>query len=137
PYSDELVPSNNGPQAYGPERFNWARFMALWDTGSSLPEEVLKDPWLVDWTLVAQKTQASGFDRRRLVVESGVYVDSLLPDCGPWVAASPFSSLQSEGDSLVSLYRRKMVDTLLSRQGIIRYSMDLWAVYLSQGQYYP
>lgn len=72
-----------------PERFNWVRFYELLG-GTELPERVAADPWTVDWRSVAEKTRASGFDRRRLVARPAAAAAVAVPAGGPWICSSPF-----------------------------------------------
>ncbi|WP_304223417.1 hypothetical protein [Gracilinema caldarium] len=122
-----LLRQSLGDPRYGPEYFNWPRFRSLFHE-AALPEEVLADPWCVDWLTVAKKTKASGFDRRRLVpmLERPIMIRFKPP--GPWVSGSPFgaqvlfSDLYEPQNILINA--GATVDTFLSTHGIIAYSWD-------------
>jgi hypothetical protein len=110
-----------------PERFDWPRFRRLFldeSSGSTaLSAEVRANPWLVDWAGVAEKTAASGFDRRRLV---SAYTGSLttpVPAAGPWAASNPFAALPT-GDANWELKTASWVDTLVSPQGTAKVSQS-------------
>lgn len=74
-----------------PERFDWNRFIAYMQTDVLLASPPL-DPWLVDWDAVAEKTMASGFDRRRIkAMDLEASILSLPAGCeGEYFYASPF-----------------------------------------------
>jgi hypothetical protein len=111
----------------GPDRFDWPRFRDLFSGGnaaSSAPlPEIRDDPWLVDWTGVAEKTIASGFDRRRLVSAYTGTISVPVPAAGPWAASSPFAKPPPAGD-LWELKTAPWVDTLVSPQGVLKVSRD-------------
>jgi hypothetical protein len=105
-----------------PERFDWPRFRELFSGEGPLSPEVCANPWLVDWTDVAKKTTASGFDRRRLVSAYTGSITVLVPASGPWAASSPFVSLSDE--AVWELKTAPWVDTLVSPQGTARLSLS-------------
>lgn len=107
-----------------PDRFDWPRFRELFSGGnaSALSGEIRNDPWLVDWTGVAEKTIASGFDRRRLVSAHTGTLSVPAPAAGPWAASSPFA-VPPAGDPW-ELKTAPWVDTLVSPQGVVKVSRD-------------
>jgi hypothetical protein len=113
-----------------PANFDWPRFRGLF-TEDSLNEAVRKDPWLVDWRSVAEKTMSSNFDRRRLVPQSVESVN-IPVDCGPWYGTSPFSAplLFEEGETPVFPVRSGY-NVWISHSGILRCSGKTWM--LSEG----
>jgi len=119
--------SSPGDPRYGPEYFNWPRFRSLFQD-KRLAQEVLADPWHVDWSLVAEKTRRSGFDSRRLNSRPVKTILISLPVLGPWVSGSPFSPVLPESSGLedlqISIQAASAVGTLLSTHGIISYSWD-------------
>jgi hypothetical protein len=116
-----------GDSRYGPEYFNWPRFRSLF-SDKRLAQEVLSDPWRVDWSLVAIKTKLSGFDSRRLTPRPVQVIPITLPVLGPWVSDSPFVPAIAEspdaGGLQITLHASAAVDTILSTHGIISYSWD-------------
>ena len=107
-----------------PERFDWPRFRELL-YGDLVAGEVSADPWLVDWRLVAVKTRASGFDRRRLVPRPTEPIEAMVPAAGPWVSSSPFAVSPSwaAGDTVI-LEAPEEPDAFLCAEGAFRYSQE-------------
>ncbi len=122
-----LLETSPGTTKYRPANFNWPRFRKLFSE-KRLPSAVLSDPWCVDWAFVATKTKLSGFDSRRLVAQPTKPLSVTLPNVGPWVAGSPFTSHVYEGrlseEMKITLESTASVDTILSVHGIIAYSWD-------------
>lgn len=108
--------------------FDWPRFRALL-AGADIPETVREDPWRVDWPYVAQKTIASGFDRRRIKVATVGYtaLEITLPAGGPWFGPSPFSAVYDwrAGDR-VTINAGQAVETLIAPGGQMRYGGGVW-----------
>jgi hypothetical protein len=112
-----------GPRS--PECFDWPRFRELFsaentETSAPLPE-IRGDPWLVNWTGLAEKTITSGFNRRSLV---SAYTGSIVvpvPAAGPWAASSPFAR-PSGNEAMWELKTAPWVDTLVSPQGTAKVS---------------
>jgi len=106
-----------------PQNFNWPRFRKLFDD-LSVNAEVRCDPWLADWTVIAEKTVLSGFDKRRLIPEARV--GKTIPvNCGPWAGTSPFASpLLFNG--LPSFPVRTATDTWICAEGILRCNSQTW-----------
>jgi hypothetical protein len=112
--------------AKSPARFDWPRFRELFET-SLLNEEVRKDPWLVDWALVAGKTASSSFDRRRLVPMPRETVN-IPVSSGPWYGASPFAEplFFTEGESRSFPLANANIDAWISAEGILRCNRKTW-----------
>ncbi|GHT48431.1 hypothetical protein FACS1894102_1440 [Spirochaetia bacterium] len=75
-------------------KFDWMRFRNLFVEGA-LHSEIIEDPWLADWHQIAEKTAASGFDKRRIVPSKLVLQSVVIPQHGPWLLASPFAKIQN------------------------------------------
>ncbi|MDR1428784.1 MAG: hypothetical protein LBI85_00715 [Spirochaetaceae bacterium] len=104
-----------------PDRFDWPRFRELFSGAPSpLLPEIRENPWLVDWTGVAVKTIASGFDRRRLVSAYTGSVSVPAPAAGPWAASNPF--VLPPGSNPWELGAAPWVDTFVSPQGTAKVS---------------
>ncbi|WP_461247392.1 hypothetical protein [Treponema sp. R6D11] len=110
-----------------PANFDWSRFRELLND-ETLNEEVRKDPWLVDWRTVAQKTISASFDRRRLVPE-GAGSLSVPVACGPWYGTSPFGEplFFDEGET-PSFPVRPGFNVWVSSGGILRVSGKTWTI---------
>jgi hypothetical protein len=109
-----------------PALFNWLRFRELFDT-DLLNEDVRKNPWLVDWSYVAEKTVSSSFDRRRLVPKVCEYVN--IPVFrGPWYGSSPFAKplLFEEGISHPFPIANANINVWISTEGILRSNQQTW-----------
>jgi len=85
----ELALANSNNKSKIPANFDWVRFRELFKA-ETMNTAVSKDPWLVDWHLVAEKTIGANFDRRRLVPQTAVTVSVPVPS-GPWYGTSPFA----------------------------------------------
>jgi len=110
-----------------PANFDWPRFRALF-FDETINEAVRKDPWLVDWRSVAQKTINAGFDRRRLVPEAAE--STAIPvNKGPWYGTSPFSEPMffKEGE-IPSFPVRPGFNVWLSSGGILHCSGKTWTL---------
>jgi len=124
----ELALAGNGQKAVKiPANFDWQRFRELFNDEKT-NEEVRKDPWLVDWHSVAQKTINANFDRRRLVPEAAGSV-SIPVARGPWYGTSPFSEplYFMEGDTPV-FHVRPDLNVWVSSAGILRLSGKAWTL---------
>jgi hypothetical protein len=107
--------------------FNWPRFRELLKSGD-IPAAIREDPWLADWKTVAQKTLASGFDRRRIKVPEGKQPLPLaIPADGPWFGTSPFAPSHAwiAGEA-VELEAGEETETLISPAGQLRYGGGIW-----------
>jgi hypothetical protein len=110
-----------------PANFDWSRFRELF-IEDSLNEAVRKDPWLVDWRFVAEKTISSNFDRRRLVPEASTSVN-IPVGRGPWYGTSPFSApmlFQEDKEPVFPV--RPGLNVWVSPNGILRYSGKTWTL---------
>jgi len=124
----ELAAANEQDTAKSPANFDWPRFRELFQE-ETLNEAVRKDPWLVDWRSVAEKTITSSFDRRRLVPEAAEPTAIPVPS-GPWYGASPFAEPLSftEGDPPVFPVRPGL-NVWVSPAGILRCTNNAWVFY--------
>ena len=106
-----------------PWNFNWPRFRLLFDD-PALNDEVRADPWLADWSSIAERTVQSGFDRRRLVPENRSNL-SVPVAPGPWIGTSPFASpLVFAGTPFFPV--RTAADTWVSAEGFLRCNSETW-----------
>jgi len=102
-----------------PHNFDWPRFRELFET-DVLNEMVRQDPWLADWRSIAEKTVKSGFDRRRLVPESGDIIN-IPVSSGPWYGGSPFTApLWFEEGEIPAFPVRSAVEVWICGEGILR-----------------
>ena len=121
----ELAVANADKPAKRPANFNWPRFRELFKN-EELDAETLKDPWLIDWRSVAEKTISSSFDKRRLVPETAVSLNIPVP-AGNWYGTSPFADplFFPEGETPVFPIRSG-VNVWVSGKGILRISGKTW-----------
>lgn len=116
-----------GSETTVPGRFDWPRFRSLLD-GEELSAEVRADPWRVDWRGVAQKTRASGFDRRRIVACRADALTVPSPAPGPWARASPFAvPIPGDPGGTVTLPVSALPDAAFCLYGTLAFSRDAWA----------
>jgi len=120
--ADRESPGQGTPRL--PQNFNWPRFRGLFDdpeNAAGINAQVHADPWLADWSGIAQRAVQSGFDRRRLVPEarSGLELPPWLGP-GPWVGASPFAAPLVFEESPVFQVRSSAADTWVSAEWILR-----------------
>ena len=109
-----------------PANFDWLRFRELFK--GTLKEEVCKDPWLVNWRSVAEKTASGSFDRRRLVPETAVKKTLPVPS-GEWYGTSPFSKplFVNSGEPSIFLIRPG-INIWISKEGVLRVNGDIWVL---------
>jgi len=121
----ELVSAYDHNALKIPANFDWLRFRELFKE-DTLNEEVRKDPWLVDWKSVAEKTISSSFDRRRLVPEAANPVNIPVSH-GPWYGTSPFAEplFFPEGET-PAFPTRPGVNVWVSAEGILRVNGNVW-----------
>jgi hypothetical protein len=121
----ELAFSNNQNLSKIPANFDWPRFRELFET-EVLNEAVRKDPWLVDWRYVAERTINSNFDRRRLVPEVPETVNIPVSP-GLWYGTSPFANplFFKEGEPLFFPVRSG-INVWISSEGILRCNGKTW-----------
>jgi len=137
----ELALANEEDMSKSPANFDWLRFRNLFKEGT-LKDEVCKDPWLIDWHSVAEKTITSGFDRRRFTAEDPKNVEikeveNVKPptSAGPWYGASPFAEpLFFEGGKPTGFPVRSGgkaggFNVWVSEEGILKVSEKTWVFY--------
>jgi len=118
-FYQELAIATGENDAKKPAYFDWPRFRDLFQE-ETLSEAVRKDPWLVDWHLVAERTASSSFDRRRLVPETAKLI-SVPVSAGPWYGASPFSEPLYFTDGETPAFPvRPGINVWVSKEGILR-----------------
>ena len=116
--------ANGNNETRIPANFDWPRFQELFETEGTLNEFVQKDPWLVDWQSVAERTIASGFDRRRLVPQA-VSSMAIPVHGGPWFGASPFADPLEFPQSETPVFPvRSGINVWISAKGILRYTKN-------------
>jgi len=117
----ELAIAAGQNNAKKPAYFDWTRFRALFHL-ETINQAVRKDPWLVDWRNVAERTASSSFDSRRLVPGTAKSITVPVP-AGPWYGASPFADplLFTEGEPPIFPVRSG-VNVWGSSEGILRIS---------------
>jgi hypothetical protein len=121
----ELAFANNQNALKLPANFDWPRFRELFET-EALNEAVVKDPWLVDWRNVAEKTIASNFDRRRLVPQA-TEPAAIPVSAGPWYGTSPFEEPLSFAEEAPPVFpTRPGVNVWISGEGILRCNGNTW-----------
>jgi len=110
-----------------PSNFDWLRFRELFNPEeSALKQEVLQDPWLIDWSYVAEKTIAASFDRRRLVPEAVVKMEIPAP-LDTWYGTSPFGQpLFFSKDETPVFPVRSGINVWVSVSGILRCTSKTW-----------
>jgi hypothetical protein len=124
-YYWELAYANNKNTVKIPANFDWHRFRELFET-DVLSEAVCKDPWLINWRLVAEKTISSNFDRRRLVPQPVENVEIPVP-AGLWYGTSPFTEplFFKAGENPVFPVHAG-INVWISSEGILRVSGKTW-----------
>jgi hypothetical protein len=121
----ELVYANANNMKKIPANFDWQRFRELF-LAENINEEVKKDPWIVNWQYVAEKTIDSNFDRRRLVPEKTEKMEIQVPP-GIWYGNSPFAEplYFEEGETPVFQIRPGL-NLWISSEGILRCNGKTW-----------
>jgi len=121
---NQSVTNNTGVKI--PVNFDWQRFRELFRSGT-LSEAVCKDPWVINWRNMAEKTIESNFDRRRLVPEATELKHFTVPD-GTWYGVSPFSKplFFAEGEQPVFPVRPGL-NVWVSAKGILMVNGNTWA----------
>jgi hypothetical protein len=118
----ELALSNSENVKKIPANFDWPRFREL------LKTDVLEnfDPWLIDWSNVAENTISSNFDRRRLVPQASV-PEKIPVKSGPWYGTSPFGQPLSFSNGETPVFPvRPGVNVWISSEGILRVNGKTW-----------
>jgi hypothetical protein len=124
----ELAFANEDQASKIPANFDWPRFRELFET-DALNEAVRRDPWLVDWRSVAQKTILSSFDRRRLVPQAAESVNIPAPS-GTWYKTSPFAEplfFAEDENPVFPVY--PCINVWISSEGILRINGKTWVLY--------
>jgi hypothetical protein len=115
----ELAYANSQDIKKIPANFDWIRFRELFKS-EVLNEAVCKDPWLVNWRYVAEKTISSNFDRRRLVPQTVESV-SFQFTARRWYGTSPFSEpLVFIKDEPLVFKAISGINVWISGEGILR-----------------
>jgi hypothetical protein len=123
--------ANAGEAKRNPAFFDWERFRALFDNGS-LPAAVLADPWVADWSAVAEKTARSGWDKRRVKARFVGETSIIPPETGRWFTTSPFAApVDWVKDGSYNIPLRSGCDVWLSRHGVLKVggSAQVWRRY--------
>jgi len=121
----ELTLANEQNKAKMPAFFDWLRFRELLKSGT-LNEAVRKDPWLVDWRSVAERTISSNFDQRRLVPESSRSMPIPVP-AGFWYGSSPFVEPLFFSDDEIPVFPiRSGINVWVSEKGILKCTNETW-----------
>jgi hypothetical protein len=108
-----------------PANFDWIRFRELFQS-DDLGEAVRKDPWLVNWSFVAEKTISGNFDKRRLVPEKTEQKTIPVP-YGFWYGTSSLADpLFFENNAVVSFPVRPGVNVWVSSNGILQVNGNVW-----------
>jgi len=121
----ELALANEGNLSRIPANFDWPRFRELFKE-ETMNKAVREDPWLVNWSFVAERTIANGFDRRRLVPESAELREIPVSD-GYWHGTSPFvKPIFITNDTRKVFPIREGINIWVSSEGILRVNGDVW-----------
>jgi len=121
----ELASANGGNMSRIPANFDWSRFRELFKS-ETLREDVREDPWLVDWSAVAESTVSSTFYQSRLRPEAAASATLPVP-AGPWYGASPFSQPLYFAEDEARIFQvRAGVNTWVSAAGILRVNGGAW-----------
>jgi len=126
----ELAFANRNNYSRLPANFDWPRFRELFKTGV-LNEAVCKDPWLINWRPVAERTVSGNFDRRRLVAEPAISRTIPVP-AGTWYGTSPFAmpiifteaDIKNNGGAVFPV--RSGINVWISEKGILRVNTGAW-----------
>ncbi|AEF80493.1 hypothetical protein [Leadbettera azotonutricia] len=119
----ELLKTAGTPRL--PWLFDWPRFRELLQS-PEVPDLIRDDPWTADWSSIAKKTLASGFDKRRIVPRPRAEI--LVPGLGvPWIGASPFAvSLSAAPGEALHLPVSDEAEAWVSVMGTIKGNKDAW-----------
>ena len=110
-----------------PDKFDWLRFRELFQS-DALSEAVRKDPWVVNWRSVAEKTITSNFDKRRIAAQAAALKHFPVP-AGTWYGASPFAEplFFEEGEPPVfPVFASSGINVWISEEGILRVNGNTW-----------
>ena len=126
----ELAKNVNTQQSSGTPRyawyFDWPRFRELMES-ENIPAEVRQDPWLADWKDFAKRTTESGFDRRRIKVDTRTSL-SVFPNPGNfWIGYSCFADpVAVPKDEPLILKVRDLPETWICSTGLLRCRSNTW-----------
>jgi hypothetical protein len=121
----ELALSNSENAKKIPSNFDWPRFRELIKT-DVFENAAVKDPWLINWSYVAEKTISSNFDRRRLVPQTSVQ-EKIPVTSGPWYGTSPFAQPLSFSNGETPVFPvRPGINLWVSDEGILRINGKTW-----------
>jgi hypothetical protein len=121
----ELALSNSENVKKIPTNFDWSRFRELIKT-DILENPGIEDPWLIDWSNVAEKTISSNFDRRRLVPQTSV-LEKIPVTSGTWYGTSPFAQPLSFSNGETPFFPvRPGINLWISAEGILRINGKTW-----------
>ena len=105
--------------------FDWPRFRELMD-GDNIPPEIKQNPWLADWSGIARKTVESGFDRRRIKVETRTEITIPCLDA-LWTNSSPFEEpIVALPEEPLILRVKESPETWISSSGLLRCHKKAW-----------
>jgi hypothetical protein len=108
-----------------PANFDWIRFRELFKS-DVLNLVVRKDPWLVNWRSVAEKTIESNFDRRRIIPETAELKHFSVP-AGTWYDTSPFTKPLFFAERVQPVFPiRPGLNVWVSTEGILRVNGNTW-----------
>jgi hypothetical protein len=123
----ELAFANDQDVTKAPANFDWLRFRELFKT-DVLSSAVIKDPWLIDWRFVAEKTIDSNFDRRRLVPQTTEPLNVPV-SAGPWFGTSPYSEPLFFDEKVMPVFPvHSGINVWVSSQGILRINGKTWVL---------
>jgi len=108
-----------------PANFDWLRFRELFRS-NVLSEAVIKDPWLVNWSNLAERTIESNFDRRRIVSEAADPRHFPVP-AGTWYGVSPFAEPLIFTEDMQTVFPvRSGLNVWVFEEGILRVNGNTW-----------
>jgi hypothetical protein len=131
--SSEYPPAKTSVPRF-PWLFNWPRFRELYND-PGVNAQFRSDPWLVDFSSIAQKIWLSGFDKRRFVpyARQGKRIPV---SAGTYIGTSPFMEPLVFNDTPVFPVRSPEIgsgntgsfpiDTWVNIEGILRCNADTW-----------
>jgi hypothetical protein len=107
-----------------PWLFDWPRFRELF-AEETVGSEIFNDPWLADWAYIAQKTVESGFDRRRIKVQSKAKITVPCHNTF-WAGSSPFTEPIGVSESAFVFMAGETPETWVSATGQLRINKKTW-----------
>ena len=109
-----------------PAHFDWPRFRELFES-DILNDAVIADPWLVDWHQEAERTAASGFDRRRLAPQPGEPLSIPVP-ASRWYGNSPFAAPLAFEGGIPEFNVRPGINVWICEEGILKIDGKTWVL---------